>query len=90
MALLKRTPAGGGLPDRPSKWKQIKVMKSLQCLDCDAKLEVARFPIPETQGERAKCPRCKGVLPARDGADLLRYRLVSLPTFVESARRVST
>jgi hypothetical protein len=54
-------------------------MKTFQCLDCDAKLEVARFPLPERLNERAKCPRCKGVLPARDGADLLRYRLVSLP-----------
>jgi uncharacterized paraquat-inducible protein A len=59
--------------------EKIKVMKTFQCLDCDAKLEVARFPLPVRPGERAKCPRCKGVLPARDGADLLRYRLVSLP-----------
>ena len=47
-------------------------MKTFQCLDCDAILEVARFKLREKQGERAKCPRCKGVLPARDDADLLR------------------
>jgi NAD-dependent SIR2 family protein deacetylase len=54
-------------------------MKTFQCLDCDGKLEVARFTLPEKRGERAKCPCCKGVLPACDDADLLRYRLVSLP-----------
>ena len=57
-------------------------MKIIQCLDCDAKLEVARFTLPEKPGERAKCPRCKGVLPARDDANLLRYRLVSLPIII--------
>jgi uncharacterized paraquat-inducible protein A len=57
-------------------------MKTFQCLDCDAILEVARFKLREKQGERAKCPRCKGVLPARDDADLLRYRLVSLPIII--------
>ena len=65
-------------------------MKTFQCLDCDAKLEVARFTLRERPGERAKCPHCKGVLPARDDADLLRYRLVSLPIIIESARRVPT
>ncbi len=52
-------------------------MKTFQCLDCDAKLEVAGFPLPEEPGERANCPSCKGVLLPRDGANLLRYRLVS-------------
>ena len=63
-------------------------MKTFQCLDCDAKLEVARFTLPEKPGERAKCPHCKGVLPARDDADLLRYRLVSFPTISGRPRAV--
>ena len=51
--------------------------KTFQCLDCDAKLEVAGFRLPEKPGERANCPACNGVLLARDGEHLLRYRLVS-------------
>jgi Zn-finger nucleic acid-binding protein len=57
----------------------MKGKRPYECPDCGARLQVIRVEVVTTGRERATCPNCKGVLLARDGNDLLIYKLVARP-----------
>ena len=56
------------------------------CRECDAKLLAKRIRSPFRPRERATCPHCNEIVPARDADDLIQYELVERPKARERYR----
>ena len=57
----------------------MEAKSNFECPGCGAKLLVIRVRVLLRPHERATCPNCKAPLSARDGEDMLLYKLVSPP-----------